>query len=255
MQHIRKLVLIFSAVIFVVITVLGMGLIFAVRNVNITLLSYTCEADSNEAKAEISEIKQKVLRKFQGNFMSFVTEEGVSEVLNGDKYALEKFEKVYPCTLEFTVKERRETYAKSNEEGCFLLFDDKGIYIKSSEENINVIDGASNVLLEGVSDSSEIISLAEAGEIFSVRFGAMRSVTEKIILAKAQSSLEKDKVTFILRCGVRIEIRDYKNMTAGKIDAAYRKYENLTGEQKLQGIIYCTVTLDGNFVATYSLAP
>lgn len=252
MQHVRKIVLIFSIVIFIVAAALCAGMIFAVRNINVTLLSYTYQTDEEGAKAEISELKEKVLEKYRGKLISSVGEEGITETLGDGEYVLESFRKVYPCTVEITVKERRELYAEAYLGVGYRIYDEEGKYLKTAEENINAVDGAPDVLIEGFSDSDDIKAIAGVGKIFSAKFGALRSVTEKIILEKAQSSIERDKAVFVLRCGVSIEIRDFRNMTAGKIDAAYRCYEKLSGERKLQGRIYCTVTSEGVAAATYS---
>lgn len=63
MKYLRKAVLLIIVVVLLASVVIGAGVVLSVRNVNVTLISSSFDADSEEAYAEIAEYKEKFSRK------------------------------------------------------------------------------------------------------------------------------------------------------------------------------------------------
>lgn len=254
MKYLRKISALLIAVIMLAAIAIGIGVIFSVRNVNVTLLSYSCETDSDAANKKIEEFKSSILKEVRGSVISSVKEERVAAALSDESYLIESFEKVYPCTLNVTVKERLEAFAVVEEDASYSVYDENGIILRkvsTEEEAFNRVDGAPNTYLEGVKSEEDVKSVAAVCAIFKVKFSALRSVAEKVVLYKAQSNLEKNRITFFLRCGVKLEVQDYTVLTAEKIEAGYDCFARLTGEQKLGGTIYAYTTVENQVSATY----
>lgn len=249
MKFLRKTATLLITVIFIAAFAIGIGVIFSVRNVNVSLLSYEFEADSKGAYDKISEIKQNILAECRGTVIMFVGEEDVLSHVD-DGYVLDSFERVYPCTLNITLRQRIDTFAVEKGER-YSVYDESGVYLFDCDSVINSIDEAPNIIVEGADNSSDINTIASVCALFKGRFSSLRSSVERVKLEKAQTALAQDKVIFVLRCGIIIEIQDYARYTAEKIGEAYREFSSLTGEQKLKGTIYCFEDLNGNIVRTY----
>lgn len=250
MKFLRSITILLITVIFLAAFAIGIGYIFSVKNVNVTLLSYEYDKDSNGAKQEISSIKEGVLNVCYGNVIAFVDE---NEIINcvDEGYIVESVEKIYPCTINLTVKQRQEVYIVSKGE-IYSVYDGDGNYLKDSDTYLNSLDNAPNVIIEGTKSQQDIVTAASLGGKFKERFGSIRSTVEIIRLENAETTFAKDKVTFILRCGIKIEVQDYNDGLTEKIDEAFREFSSLTGEQKLKGTIYCFRDINGNITRTYN---
>ncbi len=251
MKHLKKIAALVLAVVMAAAVAIGIGVIFAVRNINVTLLSYTSGED--EAKNEISSLKQNVAEKCKGRVISFVSEEDVVSALD-ENYTLEVFEKIFPCTLNLTLKQRREVFAVEDGER-FAMYDDSGSLMRYAEANINSTDDSPNVLVTGAETVGDMVTTAEICKIFqdSSNFAALRSVVESVALYKSKTNIstDKDKITFYLRSGLKIEVQDYGNAVNEKISKAYKLFCSLSGEQKLSGKIYALSDMNGETVTTY----
>lgn len=250
MQHLRKIVYVLIAVVFVTAVAIGFGVMFSVKNVNVTLLSYVYDEDDEFAAVKISEIKENIISHCGGGLLFSVGEEKVRDAVDNGTYSLDKIEKIYPCTLNVTIRERKETFAVRRGEE-YGIYDENGKYMKSSENYLNAHDNAPDVLLEGVECDEDIEALANVSAAFGTKFMSLRSVLESVALSGSSALSGKDRVIFRLRCGVEIELQNYKNMTKEKISAVYTLYDGLSGEQKLGGKIYGYTIADGSVAATY----
>ena len=134
MKHLRKIATLIIAVIMVAAIAVGIGVIYAVRNVNVTFLSY---ADDN-AETKILTVKESVLSNCRGRLISSISEEDVSSVLADDCF-LESFEKVLPCTINITVQQRREVFTVFDGE-TYSTYDDVGKFMRTAEKNENSYD-------------------------------------------------------------------------------------------------------------------
>ena len=91
MKHLRKIGILIIAIIIAAAVAVGICVIYAVRNVNVTLLSYPDE-EAN-LNSEILAVKEEVLKKMRGRVISSISEEDVSLCLDDD-YFLESFENI-----------------------------------------------------------------------------------------------------------------------------------------------------------------
>ena len=253
MKHLRKIGILIIAIIMVAAIAVGICVVYAVRNVNVTFLSYP--EDEENLNSEIQSVKQGVLDKVRGRVISSVNEDDVSSCL-GDDYYLGSFEKVYPCTINITVMQRREVFAVYDGEN-YSAYDESGKFLRVSESNANSRDGEPNLIIEGASSDAEIKEVASVCAIFkscTKDARLLRSLVEKVTLYKSQTtiSIDTDKVTFKLWCGLSIEIWDYSKFTSEKISKAYKLFDNLSPDQKLKGRIISRIDVDGNFDAEYT---
>lgn len=249
MKYLRKIIWLVIAIVFFASVIIGMGVIFSVKNVNVTLKSYSyaawdemTEEDESEALAEIESIKNAVLTKYGGSLMPYVNQEELVKIFDDTFYILEDFEKVYPCTLNLTIKERREVFVVSNTNGTHSTYDSSGTLMREgvgAEEALNNIDKAPNVFINGTTTDEQIKDVASIASIFAERFTSLRSIVEKIDLQAKQGNM-----LFTLRCGISVYVADYAVRTEAKIEAAYNKFSSLTGEEKLVGTIFVVVEKD-----------
>lgn len=255
MKHLRKIIWLVIAVAFIASIIIGTGVIFSVKNVNVTLKSYSysewdgmSEEEESKALKDINFIKETVLNKYGGKLISYVDYNELAASFGDTVYILESCEKVYPCTLNVTVKERREVFVISNANGTYSTYDSTGVLMRSglsASEASNNIDKAPNVFVYGTTSSEQIKSVAEIASIFTEKFSSLRSIVERIDLqAKAGNML------FRLRCGIVVHVTDFATLPELKIQTVYNKFMSLTGEEKLSGTIVVNVrAADGVVVA------
>lgn len=225
---------------------IGTCVIFSVRNVNVSYIGY----GEGDVGGTVNEIKGAVLERFRGSLISYVDEEGVKECID-ENFVLTGFEKKYPCTVNITVKARREVFAVQDG-NSYKTYDEDGVFMRRADGVLNASDNSPNVVLQGVSDDDEIKAAAGVCRLFTENFSSLRSSVEVARVSKAASTVDSDKFIFALRCGLTVEISDYKVLTEDKIIKTAEVFSSLTGEQKLGGAIYCYVTNDGAVRATYN---
>lgn len=257
MKHLRKIVWLVIAVAFFASVIIGMGVIYSVKNVNVTLKSYSYSAwdemtDEEEslALAEINSIKKVVLNKYGGKLISNVDRDELAASFSDTMYILESCEKVYPCTINITVKGRREVFVIANANGTHSTYDSMGVLMRSGiseDEAANNIDKAPNIFVFGTTTDGQIASVANAASIFAGKFSSLRSIVKEINLQDRQGNL-----IFELHCGISVQIVDYNVYTEAKIQAAYNEFIKLPGEAKLAGTIVASVlNSNGEVVAGY----
>lgn len=252
MKYIRKIAYLLIAMLMVAAVALGMCIVFSVKNVNVSYINYADENDGDgvlAAQAAIAKVKARISDGCKGSLISTVDEESVRNYVGGD-YVLESFEKIYPCTVNVTIRERRETYAVAFG-GGYRIYDGDGEFLRVDEANANLSDGAPDVVLSGAADDNDIKVLANLGALFEKNFSSLRSAVEELKLIKEPSSLAQDRFCFVLRCGLTVELRGLDS-AEDKIVRAKNEFSKLTGEQKLSGKIYCYVTEDGRVLASYN---
>lgn len=257
MKYLRKIVWLVIAVVFLASVIIGVGVIFSVKNVNVTLNSYTYSAwdemtddEGSQARAEIENIRSIVIKKYGGKLISYVDNDELAASLSDTVYILEKCEKMYPSTLNITVKERREVFYVMDEAGTFSTYDNLGVLMRSgvkAEDAVNNIDKADNVLITGASTVEQIKNVANVTSIFTDKFSALRSIVKEINLQERQGNL-----IFRLHCGITVQVVSYAELTEAKIQAAYNEFATLNGEKKLNGTIIASVLQEsGEVVAGY----
>lgn len=246
MKYVRKIAVLLIAAVFIAAAAIGIGVVFAVKNVNVTLYSYTFEADSEEAKAKIAEFKDEILSKVRGNMISTVSEEKVEAAISdGSYYYISEFQKVYPCTLNVVIREHRELFSVENADGSFAVYDENGSLLRTAQtadEACCKADGLPNLVVGGA-EESDLKNVARVCRFFADKFKSVRAVADGAALTK--NALE-DTFTISLRCGVKIIIYNYVELTGEKIDAAYNCFAALSGDKKSGGEIHCSETVNSN---------
>lgn len=238
-------------VIFLVSIIIGMGIIFTVKNVNVSLDSYIYgewgEMDEGEqvaAAAEIDGFEKIVLEKCRVTLMPLIGDDELKSCFEDTNYIFVSCEKQYPCTLNIVIKERREVFITSVNEGFYDTYDDMGVRMRAGitiDEAMNNLDLAPNVYLYGVQSAEDVEEVARISRIFADKFLSLRSIVKEINLQKADRYID-----FVFRCGITVHVADYATLTETKLEKAYEKFMSLTGEEKLSGrIIVNVVNADG----------
>ena len=236
-------------VIFFAAAVICVGKIFAVKNINVTLITYAEDYSDSYGEAKSS------LEVLKGETILFLSEENVKKSVSEERYTLTGFEKLFPGTLNITLKERPETFAVTGG-GLYYMYDDDGKYLKGrvETENINT-DGHSNVELIGVAPE-QVEYVARIAANFKENFKILRSAVESISI-DTRPGVEgyTDKLTFKFHSGLNIQLDTYYEYTNDKISAAYAEYCKLSDREKLCGTIrsYRLGGAEGVINADYSL--
>ena len=229
MKYVRKIVALLIGVVFFASLIIGLGVIFAVRNINVTLITY-----ANDYSADYDAAKEK-LKGFKGESIVFIETDDIVKTFSDSAYVVESCTKKYPATINVVLKQRLESFAIFVG-GLYSMYDSDGEFLRRSINNENIVDASPNVeLTMPVEKIKEVAKIA--GE-FKSNFNALRSILSSISLDENENvDGYVEKLIFHLRSGVVVQIDDYKNNSAEKIEAAFKKYENLTDRQKLSGKI------------------
>lgn len=254
MKYLRKIAVLIIIVVFIASVIIAMGAIFAIKNVNVNLVTYdyslskqldgeedsfthnTINYDAEAYAEEIGRLK-KPLQTFKGESILFVGRDDVEDALSGFDYTVVSYKKRYPCTIEVTLEQRLETFA-IEVGGQYSKYDDKGNFLVTSEQNKNGIDGEPNVLLKGI-PVERIVEFADYAAHFRNQFNALRSVVSQIELVE-NSEIPGfiDELIFSLRCGLKIEIDDYADRTFEKIEKSKSEYDLLSEKKKQSGVLH-----------------
>ena len=245
MKYLKKIVALVIGIAFFAAVIICIGRIFAVRNVNVTLVTYSEDSTESYNNAKDS------LKRFKGESIIFLHSSDVAETFKGSNFTVTSCSKKYPCTINVVLKERLETFAVSVG-GQYSMYDDEGKYLRKHTENENINDGSPNVEISGVT-ADEIEEVAKIAMAFKGEFKALRSLVSEITLDS--DTLIEDytaKLIFKLRCGLKIELDNYSDYTEEKIEAAYAEFAKLTDEQKLNGTLRSYHRLDGEVKVAYT---
>ena len=248
MKYLRKIIYTIIAVAFIASLVIGVGIVFAVKNVNVSLNCYSYVDGDEQATEEIAEYKQKILKKVRGTVIYFVSDDDIAGVIDGE-YSLESVKKIYPCTINVTLKERKETFSVALPDGRYALYDESGMLLDNSSFERNDFD----VALE-IKSGESVEKAAVLCSVFKGKFSAFRSMVKSVVVESAtfESKPYENAITFNLRCGVSIEIRDYNKNYQEKINSVYTYFESLSSDKKAKGKIICTMTGGGELNTFHS---
>lgn len=260
MKYVRKITVIVIVLAFLVALSVGLGFIYSVKNVNVSLATYY-ELSENADGEEVDDITQSVdygrykadydglkksLDKFKGTLLAFVDKSDISSAIKDSGYSLASYEKIMPCTLNVTFKQRVETFGVRDGER-YIVYDEDGVFMKTSDTLDNDIDGTQDVLLSSYDGSlltdESVAHVADICAVFRTEFKAFRYVVDSVIY-NVNENIEFyiDVITFRMRTGVEIRISDFEVMLPEKIAAAHAKYSSLSAEEKLHG----TISVSGN---------
>ena len=229
MKYLRKMFGLVLGIAFFAALIICVGRIFAIKNINVNLITYDDDWSESYDKAK------KALSIYKGESILFLSEEDIVERIAGSNYVVTSYEKKYPCTVNVTIKERLEIFAVSVG-GLYSMYDSDGEYLRTSGENING-DGTPNVEVTGIA-TEQMQTVANIAALFKSSFGGLRSIVKSIDLdLRPEIEGYNDKLIFNLRCGLVIQLDDYTQDYGDKISAAYSKFCVLSDKQKLSGKI------------------
>lgn len=239
MNYLRKVVALILSLVFCAALIVGAGVALSIKNVNVEYIFYTTGGDEDYAYST------KQLNALKGTNLLFLSEDDIARCVGGKgTICVASYEKVFPCTLNVVLKERRETFARQNENGLYAVYDEDGTFIRGSAQNINEIDNCPNVLLDVPDDKFD--QAVKSSLLFKKFFGSLRDMVKKVTVAK---DLITDcyNITFSLYCGVEISISDFTVYSEEKMSSCYRVFSSLSDENKLRGWVMCVCT--GNDVS------
>lgn len=232
MKYLRKMFMLIIGVAFVAALIICVGRIFAVKNINVNLITYEDEADYAESYNEA----KKALSVYKGESILFLSEKDIMERSVGSNYVVTSCEKKFPCTINVTIKERLEIFAVSVG-GLYSMYDSDGGFLRTDFENTNNNDGTPNVEVTGIA-TEQISTVAHIAEQFKKEFNGLRSIVKSINL-DSRPGIEgyNDRMIFNLRCGLVIQLVDYSQKSEEMISIAYKKFCTLSDKQKISGRI------------------
>ena len=233
MKYLRKMFALVLGIAFFAALIICVGRIFAIKNININMITY--EEDSTESYIKAKE----ALNVYKGESILFLREADIIEKISGSNYVVTSCEKKYPCTINVTIKERVEIFAVSVG-GRYSMYDGDGGYLRTDEENANAVDGTPNVEVTGIVTelTEQMGAVADIAASFKANFGGLRSIVKSINLG-SQPEIEgyRDRVIFNLRCGLVIQLIDYHQNYEEMLSVAYKRFCKLSDKEKLNGTI------------------
>ena len=234
MNYIRKVVALILSLVFCAALIVGAGVALSIKNVNVEYIYYTTGGDEDYAYSA------NQLNTLKGTNLLFLSEEDIMRCVGGKgAICVASYEKVFPCTLNVVLKERRETFARQNENGLYAVYDEDGTFIRGSAQNLNEIDECPNVLLDVPDDKFD--DAVSSSLLFKNYFGSLRNIVKKVTVANDLIT-NSYNITFSLYCGVEITISDFTVFSEEKMSSCYRVFSSLSDENKLRGCIMCVCT-------------
>ena len=239
MKLIRKVTCVAAVMFFLAAVIIGLGVIFAVKNVNIKYVTYSANAENLEKlKTETS----YDFSKFKGKSILFVSEDDCLKLVDGGDFNLVSCEKKFPCTLNLVLEERVASYAVKSEDG-YSLYDRDGRFYKSQSTY-----GEDVILLNGVDGAEQVKEIAGICGIFAQKFNSSKNLVGEIT---AVEDRDFATLTFTLCSGFEIRLVKYHNLVEEKIQAAFDKFNSLDDKEKVVGGIRCQELEGGVVEALY----
>lgn len=241
MQRQKKFwVILLSAILFLSGALLGLSAVYRVEKV--TLESSLV---SKEAEEQAQMLQERLEEAYARESILFVGARKAEEIMTEFPYfRLTGFEKSYPNRLIIQIAEDAEVYAVETQGVGYYILGEDGTVLGARETPENVLSGAENVLIQGLSvvgengklptgDSHFATVLALCKEL-SLRLGGIRinAVSVEVLTREPETIY---RVT--MREGVKLYFGAPAQKTQEKAEAAVSAYRALTDEQKLSGRI------------------
>ena len=235
MKYVRKVTALVLSIIFCAAIVIGIGIIYSVKNVNVEFIDYT-----GKYTEEFENTKNN-LKKLKGSGMLFISAGDVSgKISDKGVLAIESYERVYPCTVNVVVKERVECFIiKSfdvisvyDEDGALMRTDkaDGGVYLNPSDNSPDITVNTESVAVK--LSAKNLKSVASLCMAVKQSFGSLRKLVDNVTVY-----VSVDTANIKLRSGLSIAVSGWENNAEGKIAAVYEIYKNLSDKQRTGGII------------------
>lgn len=175
----------------------------------------------------------------------FAKEDEAQEIMKDFPYfRLVGFEKSHPNRLIVKITEDAEVYAVETKDTGYYILGEDGTVLGIRETPVNVLNGAENVIIKGLSVVGEngklptgdlhFNSMLALCKELSSLFGGIRSnVVSMEVFTREPETIYR--VT--MREGVKLYFGSPAQKTREKAEAAVGVYRGLTDEQKLSGRI------------------
>ncbi len=241
MQNQKKFwVILLSAILFLSGALLGFSAVYRVEKV--TLESYLV---SDEAKVQAETLQERLEEAYVRESIFFANEDEAREIMKEFPYfRLVGFEKSHPNRLIVKITEDAEVYAVETKDTGYYILGEDGTVLGSRETPENVLNGAENVILKGLSVVGEngklptgdlhfnsVLTLCK--ELSSLFGGIRGNVVSVEVFTREPETIYR--VT--MREGVKLYFGAPAQKTREKAEAAVEAYRGLTDEQKLSGRI------------------
>lgn len=234
MKYVRKVTALVLSIIFCAAIVIGIGVIFSVKNVNVEFVDY-----SGEYAAEFERTKEN-LNKLKGSGMLFLSDRDINgKVSNGEVLVVESYERIFPCTVNVLVKERVECFVVKSIE--FLsVYDEDGVLmrtVRTDGEYLNSFDNSPDITVNTDSLNNrlterEYANVAALLKGVKTSFGALRKIVESV---SVYTSLNTANIK--LRSGLSVVVSEWESNAEEKIASVFEVYKNLSDKQKTGGKI------------------
>lgn len=229
MKYIRKVTALVLAIIFCAAIVIGLGVIFSVKNVNVEFIDYTGQHN------EEFERTRKNLNSLVGSGMLFISDDDVESKLSDERViAVESYERIYPCTVNVVLKERIECFA-SVSDGIVYVYDEDGAFMRTERgegDYLNPSDSSPDIIVSGEKagtlTAEEYKSVGVLLNNFKYSFGSLRKLVKSVVVYPSVNS-----ANVYLRSGISIVVSDWDKNAREKMAAVYDCYRSLSDAQKI----------------------
>ena len=236
MKYVRKITALVLAIIFCAAIVIGLGVIYSVKNVNVEFIGYT----GKESVGLEFENTKKNLEKLKGTGILFISEGDLTDKISDSSVlAVESYERVYPCSVNVKIKERVECFIVQSSADVASVYDEDGVFMYTARteggEYLNQSDFSPNISVntgDGYLTSQDYKSVAALSKEIKSSFGALRKLVDSVTV---YVSLNTANIKF--RSGISIVVSDWQSNAKNKIERAFAVYNSLSDKQRTCGRI------------------
>ena len=232
-----KRVLIFVTILFfITVLIFSSSMLFSVNEIEV---KGSTISNSNE---DVLSKTEDVVTLYKGKNYVFINENKISKEIEASSpyVKVTNVKKVFPNKILVEVKERKEALCLVYNSAYYTL-DEELVILKVESENKNNVDGLKNVELNlNVADFDE--AELKAGNVLNIydknafnylkesvsKFLENRQNLESVTLEVKRDGTMYNRLTLLMREGVKFNIQKANDQTLLKLDKAFEFYKNLT---------------------------
>ncbi len=232
-----KRVLIFVTILFfITVLIFSSSMLFSVNEIEV---KGSTISNSNE---DVLSKTEEVVTLYKGKNYVFINENKISKEIEASSPYVKvvSVKKIFPNKIVVEVKERKEALCLVYNSTYYTL-DEELVILKVENENKNNVDGLKNVELNlNVADFDE--AELKAGNVLNIydknafnylkesvaKFLENRQNLESVTLEVKRDGTMYNRLTLLMREGVKFNIQKANDQTLLKLDKAFEFYKNLT---------------------------
>ena len=237
MKH-KRLLLITTCLVFVMICVVALRELFSVKDVNVVY-----SVTSNEVTEEM----QSLLEKYKGKSIFLVDEQEIIDEITANRYLkVVSVKKNYPNEIVVNLTQRLEKYYYFNGENTYY-FDDEYFVVRASElpETVDFLTEISFSNIDGTAltvdcNLKSVINFpysfnADVDKIYD----CIKNVSSNVKKISFVTTQEEGnyRVRLLMREGVTIEVRKAGDSLTDKLNQAITFYIELEEARKIEGVV------------------